>query len=141
MLPNNFKASMAKLESTERRLNRLDSEYAVAYGSEITDMVQRNIAVRLEDEEIEENDGPVHYIPHHEVLKPESYSTPVRLDFDSSRNYLVHRLNDYWGKGPKILNNLLGILFRFREDQVGIVGDISKIYHSIKIGKFDQHEH
>ena len=40
-----------------------------------------------------------------------------------------------------MLNNLLGILFRFREDQVGIVGDISKMYHSIKIDKFDQHVH
>lgn len=138
MLPNNFKAARARLESTERRLNRLGSEYAVAYGNEITDMVQRNIAVRLEDKEIEEYDGPVHFIPHHEVLKPGSCSTPVRIVFDSSSNYLDHKLNDYWAKGPNLLNNLLGILFRFRENQVGIVGDISKMYHSIKINKLDQ---
>ena len=37
-----------------------------------------------------------------------------------------------------MLNNLLGILFRFREDQVR---DISKMYHSIKIDKLDQHVH
>lgn len=52
-----------------------------------------------------------------------------------------HRLNDYWAKGPIMLSNLLGILFRFREDQVGIVGDVSKMYHSIKMSKFDQHVH
>lgn len=40
-----------------------------------------------------------------------------------------------------MLNSLLGILFRFRENKVGVVGDISKMYHSIKIGKFDQHVH
>jgi uncharacterized protein YbbC (DUF1343 family) len=28
---------------------------------------------------MEEHKGPVQYIPHHEVLKPESNSTPVRI--------------------------------------------------------------
>ena len=69
MLPNNFKAAMARLESADRRFNKLGSEYTEAYGNEITDMAKRNVAVvRLEDEEIKGYDGPIHFIPHHEVL-------------------------------------------------------------------------
>ena len=40
-----------------------------------------------------------------------------------------------------MLNNLLGIILRFREERVGMVGDISKMYHSIGIGPFDQMTH
>jgi hypothetical protein len=50
-------------------------------------------------------------------------------------------LNDYWVKGPDLLNNLLGILIRFRENLVGVAGDISKMYHTIKISDRDQHTH
>lgn len=49
MLPNNIKAAMARLESTERRLNRFGSEYGVAYGSEITDMVRIKVAISMMD--------------------------------------------------------------------------------------------
>ena len=68
MLPNNFKAAMVRLESADRRLNKLGSKYTEAYGNEITDMAKRNVAVRLEDEEIKGYNGPIHFIPHHEVL-------------------------------------------------------------------------
>ena len=50
-------------------------------------------------------------------------------------------LNDYWAKGPDLMNNLLGILLRFREGYVAIAGDISKMYHSVKIKELDQHTH
>ena len=85
------------------------------------------------------HNGPVHYISHHEVLKPESKSTPVRIIFNSSANYKGHVLNDYWAKGPDMINSLLGILLR--ENETAVVGDIRKMYHSISITLKDQHCH
>lgn len=90
---------------------------------------------------MDEYSGPVHYISHHEVLKPESKSTPVRIVFNSSANYMGHTLNDYWAKGPDLLNNLLGVLVRFREKEVAMMGDIKKMYHSVNIGIVEQHTH
>lgn len=52
-----------------------------------------------------------------------------------------YTLNDFWIKGPDLLNNLLDILLRFREGNVGVVGDIRKMYHSVKISPLDQHTH
>ena len=34
--------------------------------------------------------GRVHYICHHEVIKPDSASTPCRIVFNSSKNYHGH---------------------------------------------------
>ena len=49
--------------------------------------------------------------------------------------------NDYWAKGPDIMNSLFGVLLRFREEAVAIVGDIRKMYHMVQISYLDQHVH
>ena len=79
------------------------------------------------EEEIKTHEGPVHYIAHHEVLRPEKKSTPVRIVFNSSASYQGHKLNDYWLKGPDLLNNLFGVVLRLRENEVAVSGDISKM--------------
>ena len=81
----------------------------------------------------------MYYISHHEVIKDDSNSTPCRTVFNSSASFKGHSLNQYWDKGPDLINNLLGILLRFREQPVAIMGDIKKMYHSVKISIFDQH--
>ena len=39
------------------------------------------------------------------------------------------------------MNNLIGILLRWREEQVALVGDIRKMFHSIHLKPFEQHFH
>lgn len=80
-------------------------------------------------------------ISHHEVLKPDFKSTPVRTVFNSSANYMGHVLNEYWAKGPGLLNSLLGILIRFRENEIAFIGDIKKMYHTVRTGVIEQHTH
>ena len=139
-LPNNYNVARARLVSTENRLYKLGDDYMKLYDVSWNDMIDRKIAYRLNKNEIFNYDGPIHYIAHSEVLK-ESSSTPLRIVFDSSTSFKGHRLNDYWAKGPSIINDLFGVLLRFREEQVGIVGDISKMYHTVKTDVFDQHVH
>lgn len=50
-------------------------------------------------------------------------------------------MNDYWLKGPDLLNNLFGIIPRFRQKEVAVMGDISKMYHRVLIPERDQHVH
>ena len=83
----------------------------------------------------------VYYIPHHEVMKTESASTPMQIVFNSSASYMAQNLNDYWAKGLCVLNDMLTILLRFRENWIAIIGDIRKMYNSIKIYVADQHIH
>ncbi|XP_068224543.1 uncharacterized protein [Palaemon carinicauda] len=141
LLQNNVSVAVARLKGTEKRLMKLGSDYAQAYNDQILDMTKRNVIRKLSDEEVENYVGPVTYIQHHEVLKPGSVSTPLRIVFDSSAKYMGQSPNSFWAKGPNILNSMFGILLRFREKAIGIAGDISKMYNCIKLPELEQHVH
>ena len=108
-LPNNRETAIAILKSTEKRLMK-DEDHMRNYKLQIQDMLERKVARKLSAQEIRDHDGPVYYITHHEVLKPKSVSTPYRIVFNASSNFKGHILNDYWAKGPTLINNLAGIL-------------------------------
>lgn len=140
-LPDNRREeALAMLYYTERRLEK-NTQHATVYDNQVRDMVQRGVARKLTKEELSNNKGPIHYISHHEVLKPDSKSTPVRIVFNSSAIYMSHVLNEYWEKGPDLLNSLLGILVRFRGNQVAFIRDIKKMYHTVKTTVLDQRTH
>ena len=124
--------------STEKRLAKNAKH---AYQKQIDNMIEREVARKLSRKELETYNGPIHYISHHEVLKPESKTTPVRIVFNSSARYMGHALNDYWAKGPHLLIDLLGVLMRFRENSIVLIGDIKKMYHTVKIKTIEQHTH
>jgi hypothetical protein len=139
-LPDNKEQAVKRLESTERRLLKKPNE-ADAYNRKIVEMEEMNFASKLTTKEIEEYKGPVHYISHHAVLRPDSTSTPVRIVFNSSSSYQGHVLNEYWRKGPDLLNDLFGVILRFRENEVAVTADISKMYHRVLIPMEDRHVH
>ena len=140
LLPDNKAQAKKKLEGTERRLLK-NPEHAKAYDDQMEEMKEMKFARKLSEEELKKYDGPVHYIAHHEVLRPEKKSTPIRIIFNSSAAFQDHRLNDYWMKGPDLLNNLFGVILRFRENAIAISGDVSKMYHRILTPEEDQHVH
>ena len=141
LLPNNFMVALLKLQGTEKRLKKLGVNYSESYSNQIDDMVYRNAARILSQLELNTYKGPAHYISHHEILKDTSSTTPFRLVFNSSASYNGHILNEYWAKGPDVLNSLFGVLLRFREGNVAFIGDVSKMFNSILLSLFDQHTH
>ena len=122
-LPDNYVQVLKKLESTERRLMK-QPDHASSYDMQIKDMEDMKFSRKLTEQEKIEWKGPVHYIAHHAVLRPEKKTTPVRIVFISSASFKGHTLNDYWYKGPDLLNNLFGVVLRFRENAVAVCGDI-----------------
>ena len=94
LLPDNRSQALKKLETTERRLMKYPNS-ANEYDKQIKEMTELNFARKLSEEEIKSHEGPVHYISHHEVVRPEKKSTPVQIVFNSSASYEGHKLNDY----------------------------------------------
>ena len=139
-LPDNRNQALKRLESTERCLSN-NPEQAEAYHKQIAEMEEMKFSRKLSKEEIGKYEGPVHYISHHAVVRPEKKSTPVRIVFNSPATYQGSRLNDYWKKGPDLLNRLFGVVLRFREREVAISDDISEMYHRVRIPLKDQHVH
>ena len=100
-----------------------------------------NFARKLSNEEMMAYKDPVHYISHHKVVRREKKTTPILVVFNSSATYQGDRLNDYWMKEPDLLNSLYGVILRFRENEVAVEGDISKIFHSVLTPEQDQQVH
>ena len=134
-LPDNRKAAFRMLLSTEKRLAK-NTDHASVYQEQIQDMIDRGVARKLTKSELEAYDGPNHYVSHHEVIRPNSKSTSVRIVFNTSAKYTGHALNEYmyWAKGPDLLNSLLNSL-------PALIGNIKKMYHSVGTTQLKQHMH
>lgn len=140
LLPNNYHYALARMRAVERRLSKKGHEYVQMYNAGLQDMIDRGAARALTNEELEIEHDYVYYLPHHEVFKPSS-STPVRIVFDASAQFMGGCINDYWAKGPNIIGNLLSVILRFRQFKVALVADIKKMYNSVRLSKKDQHTH
>ena len=140
-LPNNYQAAFATLRSTEKRL-QTDESWKQKYSEQIQDMADRGVARKLTKEEVSSWKGPVFYLSHLAVENPKSTSTPVRIVFNSSQPYKGMSLNSCLAKGPdSYRTNLLGVLLRFREEPVVLIGDIRKMYNSVYLEMLEQHTH
>ncbi|XP_048579693.1 uncharacterized protein LOC5508489 [Nematostella vectensis] len=140
-LPDNYDIALATLKKTEHTLLK-DEQWADTYKRQMEDIVARGVARKLSDQEKEEWNGPAFYICHLAVSNPRSQSTPVRIVFNSSQVCHGASLNSYLAKGPDgYMNSLLGILLRWREEQVALVGDIKKMFNSVLLRPLEQHCH
>lgn len=109
LFTNNYVQVLKKLESIERRLMK-QPDHANSYNAQIKEMEEMKLSRNVTEQEKKDWTGPVHYIAHHAVVRPEKKRTPITIVFNSSASYKGHTLNDYWCKGPNLLNNLFGVL-------------------------------
>ena len=79
------------------------------YNKEILSQLERGVAVKLSDKEMEDWCGPFQYITHHAVLK-DSKTTPVRVVTNSSFNNAGSSLNSCIARGPNSLNPMLHVM-------------------------------
>ena len=91
-LPDNYVQVLNKLESTERRLMK-QPDHASSYDSydmQIKEMEDMKFSQKLTEQEKSKWEGPVHYIAHHAVLRPEKKTTPIRIVFNRSAPFKGH---------------------------------------------------
>uniref|UniRef100_A0A1I7W520 Integrase_SAM-like_N domain-containing protein n=1 Tax=Loa loa TaxID=7209 RepID=A0A1I7W520_LOALO len=61
-----------------------------------------------------DQEGIIHYLPHHEVLTPGKATTKLRIVYDASAHIKGDKsLNNVLYRGPTILPDLAGALLRF----------------------------
>ena len=139
-LPDNRRAVEATFRNTEKRLER-EPEWKAAYKEQIHDMVSRGAAVKLTKEELDSWKGPKWYISHLVAPNPHSSTTPVRIVWNSSQEFLGVSLNDLLHKGPDVLNPIRGVLLRFRTGLYAALGDVKKMYNSVWLKDEEVHLH
>ncbi|XP_065056372.1 uncharacterized protein LOC135684664 [Rhopilema esculentum] len=89
LLPDNKQQAVKRLESMERRL-KIKPEQAEAYYKQMRELKEINFSRKLTTDELKVYKGPMHYIPHHAILRPEKKSKPVRIVFNSSSVFQGH---------------------------------------------------
>ena len=121
-LPTNYQTSEIR---TRRMVQRLPQDTLAVYDRIIREQEARGFIEHVSDDD--RSSG--HYLPHHGVKK-DSATTPIRVVFDCSSKASTQdpSLNDCLEKGPPLLNELAGILLRFRIHAIAYISDIEKAF-------------
>ena len=76
------------------------------------------------------------YVPHHPVENPNKPGK-VRRVCNAASKFRGISLNDNLLTGPDLLQNLIGIIFRFREQKIAITADIEAMFLQVKVPSED----
>ena len=128
-LPDNYQLAKGRLTSLLRRLRR-DPDTLEKYD----EVIQKQLKAGIIEVVPQDTDSTkCHYLPHHSVSSPGSATTKLRIVYDGSAktNAANSSLNDCLYRGPVLLQDLAGILLRFRLQRVAITADIEKAFLQI----------
>ena len=97
-------------------------------------MLDKGYEVPVPDKEISpsEHSGRIWYLPHFGVYHPKKREQ-IRVVFDSSTEYQGKSLNRELLTGPDLMNSLVGVLIRFRREDVAAMCDVEQMFHSFHV--------
>ena len=128
--------------NAERRLNQIcrkfqaNPEFFKMYAQNISSYVEKGYIQKLSDEEAQEFSPNTWYIPHHGVTNVNKPGK-VRIVFDAAAKSQGQSLNSNLFSGPDLLNNLLGVLLRFRRHRIAVVADIEAMFCQVRLKNED----
>ena len=133
-LPNNVALAEARLRHLKRRLDR-DVQLLNKYKTTMKDYIDKGYIRKVTDENLIPS-SQVWYLPHHPVVNPHK-PNKIRVVFDCAARFGNTSLNDQLLCGPSQTNTLLGVLVRWRQERVAIVGDIEAMFHQVRAKQAD----
>ena len=157
VMPNNRFLAVNHLRgllSTFKKKPKIKEEYFTFMGK----IIERGHAVPVPPEELDEvqtslpetsacnelaapdqmkqgesnNDSRVWYLPHFGVYHPKK-PDQIRVVFDSSAEFQGVSLNKELLPGPDLMNSLVGVLIRFRKENIAVMSDIEQIFHTFHV--------
>ena len=132
LLSDNWAQAIAIETGVQERL--MKNGQLEAYNDVVGDYIEREVFKELSDAEMEAWDGPVNYISHHDVPKPSSVSTAMRIVSNSSLKNTQSggiSYNDLLVKGPNSLQPLLQVQADFRTLPNVVTWDYAKAYNTV----------
>ncbi|XP_046585211.1 uncharacterized protein LOC124292203 [Haliotis rubra] len=129
-LPGNKSQAFHRAYSLDRSLQKdpIKRAHFVDFMKKIFDSNHAELAPPLED-------GEEHwYLPIFGVYHPKK-PDQIRAVFDSSAVCDGISLNNVLLQGPDLMNSLLGVLLRFRKEEVAAMADIQSMFHCFQVKK------
>ncbi|XP_017791920.1 PREDICTED: uncharacterized protein LOC108573940 [Habropoda laboriosa] len=127
--------AMKRLVSLERKLQQNQS-IKQQYHAVIQEYLDLG---HMSEVMVDNTDHHGYYLPHHGVIKTTSQTIKLRVVFDgSAQSSTGVSLNNALHTGPKIQEDLLYILLRFRIHRYVLTGDIEKMYRQFLVRPKDR---
>lgn len=130
--PDTYLLALGRLKSLMKRLSK-SPELVEKYDNVIKEQLELNMIEEVSNKD--EQDGIVHYLPHHSAVKEASETIKLHVVFDASAktNANADSLNDCLYKEPNLLLDLHGMLLRFRMKPIALMSDAPYPVHSCSL--------
>ena len=136
-LTNNYDAALLQLQSQEKSLRKKDPNILEAYSKVFRDYEKKGYIQRVDKSELEEK----WFLPHFPVIKLSKDTTKVRVVFDAAMKHEGKSLNDSIQPGPKLQQEIVDVLTRFRRAPVALSADISEVFLQVGLQEKDRPYH
>ncbi|XP_063544905.1 uncharacterized protein LOC134753073 [Cydia strobilella] len=132
-LPNNFGMAFGRLSSL---LKRMDQDTLLAYSDTFKQQLDKGIIEIVPTSRMSMG-NLVHYLPFHGV---HHRGKPMRIVYDASSKSSkdTKSLNECLYRGPLMLEDLTGLLIKFRTHQIGLTSDIEKAFLQMALHEKDR---
>ena len=131
-LEGNIPMVEQRLEYLKRKMDRND-DYKQEYVTFMNEMITNDFCERVPFYDVNKSSC---YILHHGVYH--RVKKKIRVVLDCSAKFNGKCLNDCLLTGPDLINSLLGILLRFRKEQVAFQCDITKLFLQFKVQPYQR---
>ena len=126
-LDNNYSMALNCIANTEKQLLK-NTELGKKYNKVIAWYLVKGCLERV-DKKDKKDDW---FLPYFPVLRPDKSTTKVRIIFDGSAKYNGKSLNNVIHQSPKLQQDVVKVLLRFRRHPVSLVCDIAEM--NLRIG-------
>ena len=130
-LPNNRVQAVKRLAELKNRFHR-EPAYQSDYTMFMNEILESDYAELVPDTQLDA--ANVWYIPHHGVYS-QNKTSKIRVVFDCSASFGGRSLNMELLQGPPLMNNLVGVLCRFRKECVAFTCDIQKMFYQFRVNE------
>jgi len=132
-LPNNKTLALSRLKYLRKKFDA-DAAFRDQYTEKMNTYLSSGFAIKAPDDP--KTHIPKWYLPHHAVFHPQKQK--IRVVFDCSAQYNQSSLNQELLQGPDLMNNLIGVILRFRQERIALAADIEGMFHQVRVHNCDQ---
>jgi hypothetical protein len=133
--PNNVQQAEVRAAHLKRKLSKNPTFYK-DYKVVMNDTIQKGYAQKVPVEELKGTEGRKWYIPHHGVFHPRK--NKLRVVYDCAASCKGFSLNKELLQGPDLTSSLVGVMLRFRQEPIAMMGDIEAMFHQVQVPKNDR---
>ena len=96
------------------------------YNEQLLEQLRLGFIEKVND--LIQHEGILHYMPHFPVFKKDSATTKMRIVYDASARMSTKALslNDCLHTGPNLMQDLTGILLKFRTHRIAFTAGTDK---------------